>query len=209
MKNNPTIIQLELGDMANFSYIIGNKDAGVAAVVDPNDDTAAINAAAWKEGLTITMILLTHGHYDHVGGVGYYDERRVPTCLSAQEFPVYVPPCRHLKRITDKEIIKVGGLSIECLATPGHTPGGMCYLVNGNLFTGDTLFVNAIGRTDFPGGKARDLFNSLQRLKQLPDNTIIWPGHNYGEVSHAPLKALKTGNPYLACASEAEFLRNS
>jgi glyoxylase-like metal-dependent hydrolase (beta-lactamase superfamily II) len=95
---------------------------------------------------------------------------------------------------------------VECLYTPGHTPGCQCFLVEGNLFTGDTLFIDAVGRTDFPGGSGRALLKSLQRIKQLPDNTMIWPGHHYGEPAHEELGVLKLTNPYLIDNSENAVL---
>ncbi len=207
MIKNLYIQQLELGSMANFSYLVGDKSSGEAAVVDPNDDTPAIEAAAAKAGLKVISILLTHGHFDHTGGLKYYSNRlKLPAYLSDNESMLYVPSCKTLQRFTDHATISVGNLKIECLHTPGHTPGCTCYLLEGNLFTGDTLFVEAIGRTDLPGGSAPALFQSLQKIKQLPGDTMVWPGHNYGDTTCGRLQILKTENPYLACATEKDFL---
>ncbi len=193
--------------MANFSYLVGDKASGEAAVVDPNDDTDAIEAAAAKAGLRVTTVLLTHGHYDHTGGLKFYSNKLgLPAYLSKDEFMLYIPQCKTLKRIADHDKIMIGTISIKCIPTPGHTPGGICYLAENNLFTGDTLFIEAIGRTDLPGGNASTLFKSLQKIKQLPDNTIIWPGHNYGASTSALLKTLKIENPFLAAKTEADFL---
>lgn len=199
--------QLELGSMANFSYLIGDTSNGEAAVIDPNDDTAAIEAAAASAGLKVSSVLLTHGHYDHTGGLAYYcGKLGLPAYLSNSEFMLYIPRCNTLKRIADHEKIPLGQFTIDCLHTPGHTPGCICFLVNGNLFTGDTLFVEAIGRTDLPGGNAATLFKSLQTIKHLPNNTIVWPGHNYGSTTSAPLGILKTSNPFLVSSTVDDFL---
>ncbi|MBF0122590.1 MAG: MBL fold metallo-hydrolase [Candidatus Omnitrophica bacterium] len=193
------VIQLELGDMANFTYIIADKNTREAAVIDPSDDTDAILRAAKKENLTIIAVLLTHGHYDHVGGADKLASTlKIPVYLSKDEFFAYVPRCKNLTRTDEKTKITIGNLNVEILSTPGHTPGCQSFLVEENLFTGDTLFVDAVGRTDFPGGSSATLFQSLARIKKLPDTTIIWPGHNYGAVSHATLGVLKKENPFLA-----------
>ncbi|MBF0386788.1 MAG: MBL fold metallo-hydrolase [Candidatus Omnitrophica bacterium] len=207
MKNKIYLEQMELGGMANFSYLIGDLSCGQAAVVDPNDDTAQIEQAAAKAGLKVTSVLLTHGHYDHTGGLKYYsDKMHLPVFLSKDEFLLYIPACKTLQRISDQAQLTTGTIPITSLSTPGHTPGCMCFYVEGNLFTGDTLFVEAIGRTDLPGGSARALYKSLQKIKQLPDETIIWPGHNYGDSTRERLGNLKRTNPFLACQTEAEFL---
>lgn len=207
MRKDLYVQQLQLGSMENFSYLIGDKSTGDAAVVDPHDDTPAIETAAAKAGLKVTSVLLTHGHYDHVGGLKYYaDKLGLPVYLSKDEFMLYIPRCKTLKRIADGEKISVGTLTVACIHTPGHTPGCVCFLVEENLFTGDTLFVEAIGRTDLPGGDASTIFKSLQKIKTLPDTTVVWPGHNYGATPNATIKELKATNPYLACPSEKDFL---
>ncbi len=196
--NNLSIIQLELGNMANFSYIVADKASGKAAVIDPDNDTDAILKAAQKDSLEITSVLLTHGHYDHVGGADTLAEKfNIPVYLSKDEFFAYIPKCRNLTRTDERTKIKIGEIDVRIMATPGHTPGCQCFHVGNDLFTGDTLFVDAIGRTDFPGGNSSIMFQSLARIKALPDATMIWPGHNYGAVTHAPLGVLKQQNPYL------------
>jgi glyoxylase-like metal-dependent hydrolase (beta-lactamase superfamily II) len=159
-----------------------------------------------KNQLQLSAVLLTHGHYDHVGGADELARTAaVPVYLSEHETPFYTPACQGLTRTRDGEKIKVGSLEVECLYTPGHTPGGQCFLVEGNLFTGDTLFIDAVGRTDLPGGNARAMVKSLQKIKLLPADTIIWPGHHYGEPAHEKLGVLKHSHPYLAGDSELTF----
>jgi hydroxyacylglutathione hydrolase len=204
--NNLIIRQLELGEMANYNYVLGDKSTGAAAVVDPGDDTDILIAEITKEGLKLCAVLLTHGHFDHVGGAAELTAKfDVPAYLSKKESLFYTPRCKNLKRTQDNEKIALGSLSVECLHTPGHTPGGQCFLVEGNLFTGDTLFIDAVGRTDIPGGNTRALIKSLQRIKELPDDTMIWPGHHYGEPPHEKLGILKRTNPYLARGAEADL----
>ena len=207
MGSKPIIRQFELGRMANFTYFLGDSECRAIAVIDPGDDVDFLLKAAQKEGLQIESVLLTHGHYDHVGGVAELTtDLGIPAYLSEHEAPFYTPACQRLLRTKDSEKLRVGTIEVECLHTPGHTPGCQCFYANGNLFTGDTLFVDAVGRTDFPGGSSSALFQSLQRIKALPDGTIVWPGHNYGATTQAALGQLKVENPFLACGTLEEFL---
>ena len=196
------IRQLLLGDMENFTYIVGDKDAGDAFVVDPSALQTEILKELKAEKLALKGILLTHGHYDHVVDV---DKAEVPVYLSEAEASWYTPHVKEYVRTVDGQKISLGAFTIACLSTPGHTPGCQSFLVEGNLFTGDTLFVDAVGRTDIPGGSSASLFKSLQRIKQLPDTTMIWPGHHYGALTHEMLGELKKHNSFLMCEDVEEF----
>jgi glyoxylase-like metal-dependent hydrolase (beta-lactamase superfamily II) len=205
--DNFIIRQFELGNMGNFNYFMGDAQSHEIAIVDPGDDTDFLLSAAKKEGLKITSVLLTHGHYDHVGGVPELSASlKIPVYLSAHETPSLTPVCPTLHRTKDNEEIAIGNIKIRCLHTPGHTPGCQCFLASGNLITGDTLFIDAIGRTDLPGGSASALFLSLQRIKKLPGSTVIWPGHNYGAVPKATLNHMLIDNPFLRCDTLEAFV---
>jgi glyoxylase-like metal-dependent hydrolase (beta-lactamase superfamily II) len=115
-------------------------------------------------------------------------------------------PSAKIIPVSDGDHIAVGGLSIACLATPGHTIAGTSYLVDGNVMTGDTLFVGGCGRTDFPGGDPRILWRSLQKLASLPEETKVYPGHDYGQTPTSTIGWERTSNPYLLCQSEDEFV---
>lgn len=207
MTKKTTIHQLQLGGMANFSYIIIDDASKEAAIVDPHDDTGAIMDVLKTHGLKIRSILLTHGHFDHIGGVNLLSTQfKIPVYLSIHESPLYSVKTPHLIKTQDNETILLGDTQVQCLHTPGHTPGCQCFLADGNLFTGDTLFVDAVGRIDLPGGSGTALFQSLGRIKTLPDTTLIWPGHDYGKNPSDTLKHLKQTNPFLACSSEKQFL---
>jgi glyoxylase-like metal-dependent hydrolase (beta-lactamase superfamily II) len=201
--NSIFIKQLLLGDMENFTYLLADKETGEAFVVDPSAPQAAILRELKAEKLQLKGIFLTHGHYDHVVDV---DKFGVPVYLSQEESPLYTPEVKEFIRTADAQKIALGSFKVECLHTPGHTPGCQCFLVDGNLFTGDTLFMDAVGRTDFPGGSTKILFESLQKLKRLPDTTMVWPGHNYGTVAHETLGSLKKYNPFLVCTDINEFM---
>ena len=165
--SNPSLYlkQLELGPMQNFVYLVGDPESREAAVVDPGWEVPQILSAAQRDGYRLTKALVTHHHFDHVGGL--------TELLTAVDLPVYVhrndAAQVRLQRGTvtptvGGDPIEVGQLSIVPIHTPGHTPGSQCFLVNGYLLSGDTLFIKACGRWDLPGGDPSALWNSLMTL---------------------------------------------
>ena len=198
--------QVALGKMQNFSYIMG--DSGEAAIVDPGWDVDELIETA--EDMKITKIILTHFHFDHVQKTDELADRtKAEIYLYEDEFESLkkVVGSHKVHKLKDNDKIKVGKVKIKVIHTPGHTPGGMCLLVENKLITGDTLFVNAIGRTDLPGGNAPQLFESLQKLKKLDDKIEVYPGHDYGDVPVSTIAREKKQNPYFMCKSKEDFLK--
>jgi len=170
--------QLKLGNLNNFCYIIGCEKTREAMVIDPGTDVDRIIKEAKKEGLQIRYIFNTHNHFDHTQG-----NQPLKQLTEAQII------MHHLDdkttdnsdiQITNEKTLMLGKITLRIFHTPGHTPGGMCLYGEGQLFTGDTLFVGDSGRTDLPGGHRPTLGASIRKLMKLPDETIIWPGHDYG-----------------------------
>jgi glyoxylase-like metal-dependent hydrolase (beta-lactamase superfamily II) len=206
LADNFALFQLELGPMANFVYLLGDPMSKDMVVIDPAWDVNAIWGQAHALEFRIGGILLTHGHPDHTNGIsGLLSHADVPVYISRHEAPYYRPQNIHLTDLDEGATVSVGNLDISVIATPGHTPGGLCYHIDNHLITGDTLFIDACGRVDLPGGSAAILYDSLQRLKQLPDKTRIYPGHHYGKKTWDTLANQKKSNPYLA-VSRDEFL---
>jgi glyoxylase-like metal-dependent hydrolase (beta-lactamase superfamily II) len=170
--------QLQIGDMDNFTYLIGCEKTRRAAVIDPGADVAEILAAAQAEGLTIELIVNTHGHGDHTAGNAAL-KSRTGARIAIHAMDAKAVPRAEI-RISSEEPLPVGGILLKVIHTPGHTPGGICLYAEGQLFTGDTLFVGDSGRTDLAGGHRPTLGASIRRLMQLPDETVVWPGHDYG-----------------------------
>jgi glyoxylase-like metal-dependent hydrolase (beta-lactamase superfamily II) len=172
------IRQLEVGYLDNFCYIVGCENTRQSLVIDPGPDVEQIVSAAQKEGLEIVTIVNTHGHGDHTAGNAKLKTltgaKIIIHGLDADGYP------EADVRLSDEETLQLGEISVEVIHTPGHTPGGICLHAQGNLFTGDTLFVGDSGRTDLPGGDRPALGKSIRRLMELPDHTVVWPGHNYG-----------------------------
>jgi glyoxylase-like metal-dependent hydrolase (beta-lactamase superfamily II) len=210
--------QLELGPMQNFCYLVGDQDAGRCVVVDPAWEIDAIVEQAEADGVRIEGAVISHSHPDHVGGrlfgtdiPGVEDllervpDARVYVHKAEREF---MPGglAANLVRVEGGTELPVGGLTVTFIHTPGHTPGSQCFYVDGRLLSGDTLFINACGRTDLPGGDPAEMHRSLtQRLAKLPDETVLLPGHNYGGPS-STIGDEKRQNPFMRIGL-ADFLR--
>jgi glyoxylase-like metal-dependent hydrolase (beta-lactamase superfamily II) len=194
--------------MVNFSYLIGDRQEGVALLVDPAYGVRDLLDVAAADDITVVGALVTHHHADHVGGsmMGYRIEG-LAELLTHQPMPVHAH--RHeaslITKVTGLEgrdvighdsgdQVLVGAVEIELLHTPGHTPGSQCFLVDGMLVAGDTLFLEGCGRTDLPGSDPEAMYESLQRLANLPDSTVVYPGHRYSVPSTATLAAVKEIN---------------
>ena len=186
------IRQLKLGGMDNFSYLVGCEKTLQAVVIDPGANVKRILSEAERQKLKIAFIVNTHGHADHTAGCAELKRltgaRVIIHALEADA----VPDADILW--ADESELKVGELTFNVLHTPGHTPGGICLYAEGNLFTGDTLFVGDSGRTDLPGGHRPTLAASIRRLMQLPDATVVWPGHDYGLTKSSTLAWEKRHN---------------
>ena len=218
-----TLIQEIVGPMMNFIYIIGCRESKEAAVVDPAWDTPAILKLAEDSGLKIKHILMTHAHPDHMNGLEqmlkdtdaiiylHRDEvDYMQECGNATGIPTAFMKKRpeNFRIVEDGDTARIGNLSVQFLHTPGHTPGSQCFLIEGNLFSGDTLFVGACGRVDMPGGDAEKMWHSLNRkLTTLEDSTILYPGHNYGSRRTSTIGEQKETNPYMNFTSAEEFKR--
>jgi|TARA_Y100000310_G_scaffold91835_1_gene89333 hydroxyacylglutathione hydrolase len=192
--------QIPVGIMQNFSYIIGDEKSKIAAVVDPGWQVNKILEIAEKHKLNIKMILMTHTHHDHANGV--------KSIADATDATVYVHKeeineikklgIDKIKAIKDNDEIKIGKIKIKVIHTPGHTPGSVCFLINNKkLITGDTLFVENIGRVDLPGGDAKNMANSLKKLKKLNNNIEVYPGHDYGSKPSSTIGYEKKNNYHM------------
>ena len=177
--------------LRNFSYIIAD-DNKVGAVIDPSEDPNAILKVT--EGLQITHILITHAHWDHVGSV-----RKIKETFPEAKTVMYVGNTyEHDIGVGNNEEITIGQLKVTCRHTPGHTPYDMCFLVENKLFTGDHLFVGKIGGTKTEND-AKHQWKSLQETISLPDETEVWPGHDFGKKPSSTIKNEKDTNPFLLC----------
>jgi hydroxyacylglutathione hydrolase len=206
------IEQRQVGQMAVFAYLIGDEDSGTAIVIDPAEDADELIAAAERHKTRIEYIVNTHGHVDHTGGnadmkkktggviVVHEDDAEMlistPPSMLRMFGAKASPPAD--RTVRDGEFIVVGRCALKVIHTPGHSPGSMVLFTDGYVFTGDTLFVGAVGRTDFPGGSSEAMFDSIQqKLCILPDATAVMPGHNYGSMPTSTIGHEKKFNPFL------------
>ena len=204
--------QMQVSQMAVFAYLVGDEETGEALVIDPAADTARIATLAADNGLTIKYIVNTHGHVDHISGNRDMKESTGAQIVvhEADADMLVSTPALYLRMfgakasppaditVREGDTIAAGRVAFQVIATPGHSPGSMCLYGEGLVFTGDTLFVGAIGRTDLPGGSWNTMARSLrEKLAVLPDDTKVLPGHNYGPAPTSTIGYEKRHNPYL------------
>lgn len=201
--------QTEIGPMKNYIYIIVDKETSKAIVIDPAWDVPQIKEILDKEGYHLEGIFITHGHPDHTNGITkLLNTKDVPVYVSEHEASFYKPIHDNIKGIKPSAVITLGKTDIQCLHTPGHTPGSQCFLVQNHLISGDTLFLDGCGRCDLPGGNAEQMYHTLYNiLMKLPPQTIIFPGHNYHHKKKDSLSEQKKTNPYLNCSSLHNFIQ--
>ncbi len=208
------IKQIPVGEYRVNTYLVACPETNHGVIIDPAGEDAALVRAVRNAGIILKYILNTHGHADHVVANQKLKEYfSVPVCMHEADDSFFADPdIRERSRrelgleppdpadiqLEDNQIITVGTLAIRVIHTPGHTPGSCCFLFNGNLFTGDTLFVGAVGRTDLTGGSLDTLLESLKnKITVLAPDTVIWPGHDYGETPTSTIGEEMKSNPYI------------
>jgi glyoxylase-like metal-dependent hydrolase (beta-lactamase superfamily II) len=208
--------------MVNFVYLIGDRQTGEALVVDPAYDVAGILEVAAADDMRVTGALVTHYHPDHVGGemMGYRISG-VDDLLELNPVPIHVQDdeAPWVQRVTGAsgsdlvrhdggDVVEVGGVRVDLIHTPGHTPGSQCFFVDGRyLVSGDTLFLEGCGRTDLPGGDPALLYESLtQRLAKVPDDAVLFPGHLYSPEPSATMGETRQWNFVFKPKTEAQWL---
>lgn len=206
------ITQFTVGSMGVCCYVLACENSGQALAIDPGGDEQLILDHCRQNNLQLSLLLCTHGHPDHVAANGalqeatgaeivmhredaeFFAKPEVTQYFSMLGLPPSPPPNR---LVADGDTIELGDIKLEVVHTPGHTPGGVCFYSAPNLFSGDSLFVGAVGRTDFPGGDTATLIDSIRRrLLVLPPETVVWPGHGYGG-SRSTIGEEAADNPFL------------
>lgn len=181
------IKSMQVGELATNCYILIDEAEKKAAVIDPGDEADRILAELKGLDAQVEYILLTHGHYDHIGAVAQLHQALPQTKVylhkaDSRGTGFHVVPLADqvadLEYYDDGDTLKLGSLTIHVIHTPGHTPGGVTLRVGEALFTGDTLFAGSMGRSDFPGGNTRQLFASLKKLARLEGDFQVFPGHD-------------------------------
>jgi hydroxyacylglutathione hydrolase len=207
------IIQTTVGSMEVFCYLVYDENTREGILIDPAGDEQRLIELMKEHGVQLRYIVNAHGHADHTCGNGFLKQAtgallvmhelddaffQTPECIAwAGSMGFKATPPADI-RVRGGDELTFGGLSMRFLHTPGHTPGACCILIEGHLFTGDTLFVGAVGRTDLPGSSFDHLLSSLQeKILSLPPDTVVWPGHDYGDRPRSTVRDEMETNPYI------------
>jgi len=196
------IIQIPAGDADNFSYLVYCKATREGLAIDPSFTPELLLAKAAEQDVTIKILGNTHGHRDHISGNGEILEA---TGAELAGHPEDLPQADIALEEGSK--LHIGNGTIMILHTPGHTPGSIVFKTDKAIITGDTLFVSRCGRADLPGSNVEDLYESLQRLRQLPTETKVFPGHDYGPQPFSTIGWELENNEFLRCPDLESFIK--
>jgi glyoxylase-like metal-dependent hydrolase (beta-lactamase superfamily II) len=207
--------------MVNFVYLIGDNSTRECMIIDPAYAVEELLSIAEQDEMKVVGALATHYHPDHVGGsmMGANIDG-IATLLEKTDIPIHVQEleaqwimrttgvsANHLHQHQPGDTVKVGDIEICLVHTPGHTPGSQCFLVDNRLIAGDTLFLEGCGRTDLPGSNPDQMFESLQTLAALPDQTVVYPGHRYSDPSSRSLAEVRQTNYVFKPKTKADWLQ--
>ena len=207
--------------MVNFVYLIGDKSTRECMIIDPAYAVEELLSVAEQDGMKVVGALATHYHPDHVGGsmMGANIDG-IATLLEKTDVPIHVQEleaqwimrttgvsANHIHQHQPGDTVKVGDIEICLVHTPGHTPGSQCFLLDNRLIAGDTLFLEGCGRTDLPGSNPDQMFESLQILAALPDQTVVFPGHRYSDPSSRSLAEVRQTNYVFKPKTKADWLQ--
>jgi len=186
----------------NFSYVIADDATGEAVVVDPSYNAEILIQLARENNFEIKYVINTHHHRDHTAGNG-----EIRSSLGSQVVAHELSKVDKDIDVADEDLLRVGGVTIKVIHTPGHSPDGICLLVDDKLLTGDTLFVGECGRTDTQGGSSEDMYNSLfNKIAELDDDIEVFPGHDYGPAPTSTIGTEKRTNYTLERRTLEEFI---
>jgi glyoxylase-like metal-dependent hydrolase (beta-lactamase superfamily II) len=208
--------------MVNFVYAFGDRETGDAVLVDPAYRPSELVDLVESDGMRVSAVFATHYHPDHVGGNlgGRAQIDGITQLLEKIDVPIHVQgdEVEWVTRVTGVgadslvahdagDVVAVGDFDVSLIHTPGHTPGSQCLLVNGRLISGDTLFLDGCGRTDLPGSDPNEMYRTLtQRLSNISDDTVLFPGHLYSADPSAPMGDVRRQNRALVPASAEQWL---
>ena len=197
------IVQIPVGNMQNFSYVIYDERDKVGVIIDPSWELEKIFDFLEKNKISAKYIINTHTHFDHVLG-----NDQVAVITKAPIIQHEKSPIKKDRSVREGEIINIGKMELEVLYTPGHSEDSICLIVNKeSIVTGDTLFVGNIGRVDLPGSSPDNMYDSLSRVSKLEGSLVVYPGHNYGITPTSTILNERTNNPMLNFKSKEAFLK--
>ncbi len=198
---NLAIVQLEASDMENFSYLLFCPETLQGAAIDPSMRPEVLLDEATRRGVTLTLLLNTHGHQDHIKGnkqilaSGAIKHAAHPLDVSGADIP-----------LAEGMRLPIGNSFVTVMHTPGHSPGSVVFVTADAIISGDTLFVSRCGRADLPGSDVHQLYTSLQRLKKLPEATRVYPGHDYGPIPNSTIAWELEHNEFIKCPDLESFI---
>jgi len=209
MKKSYSIKSFKVGKLDNIVHIVFDKITKKAAIFDPAWGSDVFMKFINSNGLILDKIILTHTHHDHTNAITEILKHfNVSVYLDTKELKYHkIPQCKIIE-VKDQDIIKLGNTNITAISTPGHSAGGTCYLLSNDLITGDTVFIYGCGHCELPGSDVNELYESLQKLKQLIENQIVLhTSHAYGMVNSTTWDEQTNSNPFLLIDNEDDFIR--
>lgn len=211
MEKNSTvyIIRTSCCNIVNYCYILINNNSKEVLLVDPAWNFASIKRALNNIKGNVKYVLLTHAHFDHTNLTDkIVKEYNAQVFMSDIEIRDYSFHCKNLNQIRDNDCIYLGNTKVDCILTPGHTSGSMCFYTDGYLFTGDTVFIEGCGICSTPGGSAEEMYHSIKRLISIiPEDTLIYPAHSYGKQVGYNMAYLLQNNIYFNIHNINQFVK--